>query len=382
MRNSVWLGLRQLARRPARALLLSIGVATGVAVALGSFTIVQSSQARLRSVLDDLGSRVVLITPATQGGSLPSGSESVIAGITGVTDLAAFASNPSATVLATPTSLSPRPLGVTDILVGHGGITTALNLDVEGRDIRPLDVELNRRVAVLGANIATQMGLTSEALLKSSITVDGLSHEVVGVLKPSLGITSVDTTVFVSGDSSTNTTDLFVRTEPRLADSVSAVASKELRIADRNSPVTIHSARSLAKAELASSEILRWAAVGTSLFAAVVGAVSIASAMNNSVRMRRREIGLQRAFGVSRSHIALAIMVECVGIGLAGGLLGAALGVGTAVAVVLGRGWPLSVNALLVAAVVLVAVGFSALAGVVPGLRAARIDPADSLRSD
>ncbi|MBX7212841.1 MAG: ABC transporter permease [Thermoflexales bacterium] len=118
---------------------------------------------------------------------------------------------------------------------------------------------------------------------------------------------------------------------------------------------------------------------GISLF---VGGIGIMNIMLVSVTERTREIGLRKAIGAKRGVILVQFLFEAALIGLLGGLTGVALGwaVATLVAV--------ASNGLFQSIVsidsVLIAVGFSALVGVVfgvyPAWRAAGLNPIDALR--
>jgi len=115
--------------------------------------------------------------------------------------------------------------------------------------------------------------------------------------------------------------------------------------------------------------------------ALLVGGIGIANIMLVSVRERTREIGVRRAVGAKRRHVLVQFLLEAVVISLLGGIIGLVLGVAlVAIGRLLVPGLPLHLNA----DIVVVAVGFSAvvgvLSGVVPAQRAANLDPVEALR--
>jgi putative ABC transport system permease protein len=112
----------------------------------------------------------------------------------------------------------------------------------------------------------------------------------------------------------------------------------------------------------------------------VVGGIGIMNIMLVSVTERTREIGLRMAVGAKPRQILTQFLVEALCLSLAGGLVGIILGISGAM---LTRQFT-SLQAQVSPAVVVIAVGFSALVGVIFGLypayKASRLDPIDALR--
>ncbi|MBI5495593.1 MAG: ABC transporter permease [Deltaproteobacteria bacterium] len=113
----------------------------------------------------------------------------------------------------------------------------------------------------------------------------------------------------------------------------------------------------------------------------VVGGIGIMNIMLVSVKERTREIGIRRAMGARRTDILLQFLVESVVISTLGGALGLGGGAGIIGAV---TRWVPDLPLHLSWWVVAVALGFSALvgilSGVVPARSAAAVDVVDALR--
>jgi macrolide transport system ATP-binding/permease protein len=113
----------------------------------------------------------------------------------------------------------------------------------------------------------------------------------------------------------------------------------------------------------------------------VVGAIGIANITLVSVMERTGEIGLRRAIGATRRHIAAQFWLESASMGVIGGILGASLGVLIVVAVSAYQVWTpvLDPAAPFLAPLIGGAIGL--LSGAYPAMRAARMEPVEAFRN-
>src|SRR6267143_6131944 len=112
----------------------------------------------------------------------------------------------------------------------------------------------------------------------------------------------------------------------------------------------------------------------------VVGALGIANITLVGVMERTAEIGLRRAIGATRRHIAAQFLIESASMGVVGGLLGSSVGVLIVVGVSAYQVWTPVLDPL--APLLAPAVGgvIGLLSGVYPASRAAALEPAEAFR--
>ncbi len=122
------------------------------------------------------------------------------------------------------------------------------------------------------------------------------------------------------------------------------------------------------------------ALVVISSIALMVGGIGVMAIMTISVTERTREIGLRKALGARRKEILFQFLAEAAVLTSVGGVIGIALGSAIGLMVSLLTGFPVSLPWWSFA----IGIGFSAtigiLFGMVPAIRASRLDPIEALR--
>ena len=260
----------------------------------------------------------------------------------------------------------------------------------QGRDLTPEDE--GSTVAVLGSDLARKFAK------KPGDTIDlrGTTFEVVGVMEPTL--TAPDQAVSVplaaaqellheslppvmkAGTVASNlVTSIIVFPEAgvdveQLADRVEREVPQVSAMTGADFEQQIGSVTAIFNAII----------IGVALISLIVGGLSVINTMAMSIAERTREIGIKRAIGGSRFRIVRELVVEAALIGFIGGAIGLALGtVVVQIANEAGRSsgtvlFELTIGTAVSA--VLFSTILGALAGFVPALHAARLDPVTALR--
>jgi putative ABC transport system permease protein len=122
------------------------------------------------------------------------------------------------------------------------------------------------------------------------------------------------------------------------------------------------------------------ALVVISSIALMVGGIGVMAIMMISVTERTREIGVRKALGARRAEILVQFLAEAAVLTSVGGVLGILIGAGIGISINLATGFPVSLPWWAFA----MGLGFSAtvgiVAGMVPAVRASRLDPIEALR--
>jgi putative ABC transport system permease protein len=100
-----------------------------------------------------------------------------------------------------------------------------------------------------------------------------------------------------------------------------------------------------------------------------------------SVLERRSEIGLRRALGAARAHIAAQFVAEAVLLSGLGGVAGVVIGAMATTGYAVAESWTVLIPPILLWSAVPAAMFIGAAAGLYPAVRAARLTPAEALRS-
>jgi putative ABC transport system permease protein len=373
--------------RRLRASLSALGIAIGVAAIVAVLGLSSSSQAGLLSQIDRLGTNLLTVTNG-QGltgktSELPLAAPAMIARIDPVTSVAETA-KVTANVFRTP--LIPT-IDTNALSVQAASLDLPATLGVKVVQGSYLNAATaTEPVAVLGAAAAQRLGV-DRLYPGERIWMNDQWFYLVGVLGPAVLTPEIEGSVLVgfpaaerylASDGHPNM--VYVRAQN---EQVAAVRSVLAQTTNPEAPnevdVSQPSDTLVARADAKSA--LNGLFLGLGAVALLVGAVGVANIMVISVLERRSEIGLRRALGATRGQIRTQFLSEAILLALGGGAVGVGLGALATAAYATTKGWAIVIPASAWAGGFAAAMLIGAVAGLLPAIRAARLAPADALRT-
>ena len=373
--------------RRLRAALSALGICIGIAAIVGVLGITQSSQSDLVAQIDRLGTNLLTVQNGRSfngaEGILPEAAPAMIGHLSGVEHV-------SATALLAPsvyrTSLVPAyETGGIGVRAADTSLLAALDGNVlHGAYLNAATGQY--RVAVLGFGAAQYFGIDrlDEPV---RVWIAGRWFVVVGILERMPLAPEIDQSVLVGWQVAQTElgfngypTRIYVRAA---TDQVTQVDTVLAATANPESPdqVAVSRPSDALAARIAVVSSSTTLILGLGAIALLVGGVGIANVMFVSVLERRSEIGLRRALGATRTHIALQFLAESLLLGSLGGLVGVSTGLAATALYATVQGWSILVPPEGIWVAMASAIVIGAAAGLYPALRASRLSPTDALRS-
>lgn len=125
---------------------------------------------------------------------------------------------------------------------------------------------------------------------------------------------------------------------------------------------------------------LRLATIGIGLITLLGAAIGLMNIMLVSVTERTREIGIRKALGATKNNILLQFLIEAIVICQIGGLIGIFLGIlaGNFISIFMDGAFIIPWAWIILGVITCLLVGL--ISGIYPAMKAARLDPVESLR--
>ncbi len=406
LEESFHMAMAALAAHKLRAILTLAGVTVGVFSIIVVMTAMRVLQRNVEGELSQLGSHTFAIDrwPAMQFEG-PSGWEKyrrrkplTLEQVLDLRERATLAKSVGAETWLKGSECSSR-YAKTNPDVGMTGVTpevfTAKNWVVrEGRGLTETDMDSARHVCVLGNNLAKTL-FPQGSPVGEEIKFDGVNYRVVGYLEPKGGMGGAGQDNFLAVPITTglnryahpwrSLTLLIQARDATLFDDTVEQVRGALRTLRKVPPgavddFEIMSNDSLIEQFRSLTLAVRIGVAVVSSIALLAAGVGIMNIMLVTVTERTREIGVRRAIGAKKRNILAQFIIEAVVICEAGGIVGVVLGIigGNGAAWFFKVPPVIPVDWVLLGLLICSAVGI--VFGTYPAVKAANLDPIDSLR--
>lgn len=390
-----------------RTFLSLLGITIGIMTIIGVFSAVDTLRSNLENSVEKLGSKTLYIQkwPWGGGGDYPWWRYANRPALT-LRDYESLKDN------LTTASEVAFSIGITGQTIKHmnndvSGVTISASTH-EIYNIRDLDIEKGRyfsesesnrggTVVILGATVAEGLFPGTDPVGKR-VTLLGRRLTVIGVLRKEgegmLIDVSLDNGVMVPFSLARNLVNIRSH-NPSIV--VNAAAGTDLRETEREIQGAMRSVRRLSpleeddfsinKTTIISAQldamfrILNLAGLFIGIFSILVGGFGIANIMFVSVKERTPLIGIQKALGAKNYFILAQFLIEAIVLCVIGGLIGLGLvyGLATGIRIVMDMTIVVSLKMVIITLILSTLIGL--VSGIVPAIRASRLNPVDAIRS-
>ena len=398
VRESLSTALASIRSNAIRSILTALAIIIGTAAVIAVIGLGSSASKALDESIDDLGGRTLYVSPGqNRRGAVTKGFIPLQ-----IKDAEALAKNKDHDWDISPTITRNRQIKYLNSNFNERvGAYLPVHFEVRGYDLdigrifNDKDNLGRKRVVVIGSDVPGELKTTAQNILNKEILIAGVSYKVIGVLKEegSTGWQNPDDELYIPlltgaqrvfGTNNLDSINVGIPNDANV-DMVMMTIEQILRARHDIGPGEDNDFRISDYSQFAD---LRRQATGifTALIAGIagisliVGGIGVMNIMLVSVTERTREIGLRKALGASHQAIMMQFIIEAVLLCVIGGFIGVVIGSSVLLLLANLNDWPFA----LPFGAIIGSITFSAIVGLFfgiwPARRAAKLDPAISLR--
>jgi putative ABC transport system permease protein len=400
-KESVTIAVNALLGNKLRSILTMLGIIIGVGAVIAMISIGMGVRDQVQNSISGLGSNLIMVSPGaakSAGVRQAAGSNTSLS----IKDAQAIARDVSGVVAVAPTvsrqyqivagnqnwntqvqGTTPEFLGVRNMSMDIGSFFT--NQAVDSRD----------RVAVIGSTVASNL-FGNSSPIGQTIRVNQSPFRVIGVLASkgqSAGGGDQDDVILVPITTAQerlmgiNYVQL-INIQAESADVIYQVQDEVTALlrarhgltSEQGDDFTVRNLVSVMETAAETTGTITLLLGNIAAISLLVGGIGIMNIMLVSVTERTREIGIRKALGARYKNILMQFLIEAVVIGVLGGVIGIALGVGSSAIIASIAGWNTVVSPLAIIAAFAFSVAIGMFFGIYPARKAALLDPIVALR--
>ena len=373
--------------RKLRSALSALGITIGIAALVSVLGLSSSSSADLIRELDALGTNLLTVEAGQSFGSgnssLPIDAPARIRRIDPVYEVAAV-SKIGGGVYRSDLIEEGRTQGLTIIAADLNLLDAQQGSISQGQYLTSALQDFP--TVVLGSVAAERLGIT-ELTTARSIWLGEEWFVVVGILNPLPLAADLDRAAIIGYPAAEQYLNyeyepdiIYVRAHAEHVLDVRSVMSATVN-PEKPEEVEVSRASDVLEARAAAESAFTNLFLGLGVVALLVGGIGIANVMVIAVIERRNEIGLRRALGATRFHIAMQFLTESFFLSAAGGFAGVMLGIGVTVVYAMLQDWAVVIPSYALFGGFGSSLLIGGLAGLYPSLRAASMSPTEALRT-
>jgi putative ABC transport system permease protein len=387
-----------------RSLLTMLGIVIGVAAVIAMVALGSGAQQAVKDRIASLGTTLLSVSPGQQRGfgvavagqrrRMTIEDAKALDDPENLPDVIAVEPEMQKNAQVTWTNQNTN----TSIIGTTANYLTVRNYRLaSGRMFTEAEDQGQRRVAVIGPTVASNLGLsTSDALVGEEIRIGGVLFTVIGATEPKgqgsmfgdpddqilIPITTGRYRVF--GSNWVRSINVLASSEDNIplamAEMQKALRREHRLRQDAPDDFQIRSQTDFLTTTAETTQVFTYLLAGIAGVSLLVGGIGIMNIMLVSVTERTREIGIRKALGATRWNILLQFLIEAVVLCSLGGIVGIVLGAGGAQIMSKTAGWNTQISVAAVGIAFAFSAGVGVLFGVWPARRAAVMDPIMALR--